>query len=369
MKITHFIRNFEVGGLETIVLRLAEKQVSKGHVVRVVCIEKEENPVLDYVGRGFDVVKIDKKGKVFALIRVLCELIFNRPDIINTHNFLSNVYGAYVAWLLRTPLVLTLHSGIAPEPFEFKRQSLFFPQHIVCVSDAIQSLLLDSCKGKVKTANTSVINNGIDPDEFGGKPLLNARNEFGISPDDIVVGTVGRLHSVNNQKILMEAIHALAHKFDNIRLLIVGDGPLRKELVHLSTSLGINDRVHMVGNRRDVYRLLSVMDIFVLPSLTEGSPISLIEAMSSRLPVIASDVGAIPKIINNGVNGFVIPPGDIDRLVKRIALLIEDKEKAFELGENAFQTIRKSHSMEKMYLSYQHIYENINHNEPISKSF
>lgn len=366
MKITHVIRNFEIGGLETVVLRLAEMQAINGHRVRVVCVEKEGQGVLDYMGRGFEIINLNKKNKYIALIRVLVELITNRPEVVHTHNFLSNVYGAYSAFFLRIPVVLTLHSGEDRDPLELKRWSLFLPRHIACVSKEIMSSILSSTKGRIQTYRISAVTNGIDPQIFVDSSGSDVRSEFGISADKIIFGTVGRLQPVKNQRILIEALEILNRKFEKIRLMIVGDGPLLKELELLAIFLGVRDKVCMTGSRNDVSSILSSMDIFVLPSLAEGAPISLIEAMSAKKPVIASAVGGIVDVINDGVNGFVIPVGDVDALVNRIEFLVKEGGKAAEIAENGYRTICNNYSMERMYSSYQDIYENINYNKSIS---
>lgn len=359
MKITHFIRNFEIGGLESVVLRLAELQAFSGHEVRIVCIEKEQQAVLNYSATNINIVKLNKSSKLLALIRVFFELIRNRPDVINTHNFLANVYGSYAGHLLRIPICLTLHSGDNQNPKEFKRRSMSIPRHFICVSSKIKEILLSSADKNISQDNVSIINNGIDPDSFVNTALSNARQEFGISENTFLVGTVGRLQSIKNQKILLEAIAVLSKNNENIYVLVVGDGPLRYELESLSVSLEIQKKVCFAGSRNDVARLLAEMDVFVLPSLAEGSPISLIEAMSVRLPVVATAVGAIPNIIQNGINGYLIPPADLPALVNRLDYISENRELSKEVGERAYETVQKEYSMDKMKLSYYEIYKKL----------
>ena len=359
MKITHFIRNFEIGGLESVVLRLAELQVVNGYEVRIVCIEKEQQAVLDYSATNINIVKLNKKSRLLTLIRVFFELIRNRPDVINTHNFLANVYGAYVGHLLRIPICLTLHSGDCHCPKEFRRPSMFVPHHFICVSSKIKDMLLSSTDGNINEDLVSIINNGIDPGSFVNTELSNAREEFEISKNTFLVGTVGRLQPIKNQKILLEAIAVLSKKNVNVHLLVIGDGPLRYDLESLSISLGIQNKVCFAGSRNDVARLLAGMDVFVLPSLAEGSPISLIEAMSVGLPVVATAVGAIPNIIQNKINGYLVPSADLPALVKRLKYIIENTKLSNDVGKRAYETIQKEHSMDKMLLSYYEIYKNI----------
>lgn len=356
MKITHIIRNFEIGGLETVVLRLARIQVSKGMKVRIVCIEKEIGPTLIHEDCGLEIVKIDKRNNLVGMCKVFFELLHNRPDIINTHNFLANVYGGYVGVLLRIPVCLTLHSGAKQNSYEYERKSTFIPRRYICVSDDIKNNLLACSAGQIHADQIEVILNGIDPSELSKESSSNIREELNIYKDDLLIGTVGRLHPVKNQILLIDAIARLKHEIANIKLLVVGDGPLRGELESRTKELNIEDLVTFVGSRSDVPVLLKGMDIFVLPSLYEGSPISLIEALGMRLPVVASSVGAIPNIIQNGSNGFLVKPDDIDNLVSVIQELAKNQQIRKRVGDNGYRSIVENFSMEKMQHNYNEAY-------------
>lgn len=144
MKITHVIRNFEIGGLEVIVKRIADLQVARGNHVRVICIEKECTATIDLTASRFKDIRINKQNKYIAIVKDFFEILFNRPEIIHTHNFLSNTYGAIVGCLLRVPICLTLHSGEHLTDKEFQKKHIQLPYHYTCVSEQIRDVLLSN---------------------------------------------------------------------------------------------------------------------------------------------------------------------------------------------------------------------------------
>jgi glycosyltransferase involved in cell wall biosynthesis len=173
---------------------------------------------------------------------------------------------------------------------------------------------------------TSIVYNGIEIDKFtNSDPKLRDRHRklIGIEPTDFVFGNVGRLHVQKGHKFLLQA-------FVNVncraRLAIVGDGELRDELAALADRLQISDRVLFLGARADVAEFLSVIDVFVLPSLWEGQPIALLEALAIGKPCIVSNIDGIPEIIENGVNGYLVNPRDIQELARMMNLAIEYPE-------------------------------------------
>lgn len=362
MKITHFIRNLEIGGLEAIVLKLAEIQRVHGNTVRVVCIEKERTKVLPQPNEAIIINKFNKINKTHALLRTMFELLRYRPDIINSHNVMPNVYGAIGGHLLKIPSILTLHSGEKTSVAEFNRKTNSLVKHIVCVSDQIALKLSDSAAHHISHTPRSEINNGIDVAQYINHDGSKLRAEFGFSSEDVVIGSVGRLQSVKNHKLLIDAVKSLSGKFGNLKVLLVGDGPLRKELERYASSLGMQNAIIFAGYRSDIPAILSAMDIFALPSLAEGSPIALLEAMAAKLPVIASAVGSIPKIIQNNVNGITVPPDDLSSFNSSLSNLVNNLDSARRLGSKGYHTVKSDHSMQKMYASYQEIYENYCHN-------
>lgn len=209
---------------------------------------------------------------------------------------------------------------------QIDRVLLTYTDRIICVCRSDYDKAIDV--GVAHPDRTSIVYNGIEIDKFS-HPLGNenerhqhrnsARQLFGIDPTEFIFGNVGRLHEQKGHEYLLRAFA----KLDNCsRLAIVGDGELRDELILLADELKISDRVLFLGARNDVSEFLAAIDTFVLPSLWEGQPIALLEALASGKLCIASNVNGIPEIIN-GVNGYLVPPQDINALATAMKLAID----------------------------------------------
>lgn len=361
MRIIHVIRNFEIGGLETIVCRLAKAQLKLGHDVSVICIEKERGATINCGGEGLEVYYVNKTNSFNGLVKVFYKILKTSPDVLHTHNFLANVYGAYTARLLGVPVTLTLHSGTDRYLEEFLRSSMFVPKHIVCVSDEIRNTMV-SINPKLVDIPTSVIKNGIDPSGFSPNSQIDIGSllsEFNFHKDNCIIGAVGRLHEVKNHRTLLKAFRKVCERNENARLLLIGEGDLLDDLIDYSVKLGVGEKVCFTGSRTDIPDLLQLMHIFVLPSLKEGTPISLLEAMSSKRPIIASTVGAIPQILTDKVNGYLIDPTDADCLADRIIHLLENPGVAQKMGNYALETVEAGYSIGSMCEAYHRVYSEI----------
>ena len=179
----------------------------------------------------------------------------------------------------------------------------------------------------------------------------------------IVVGSVGRLAEVKNQGSLLDAIHILLkirpQWRDNLRFVLVGDGPLRQRLQQQAIELGIADFVWLAGDREDIPRLLQAMDIFVLPSLAEGISNTLLEAMATGLPVVATQVGGNPELIEDGHNGCLVPVSDAQALAETLQGLIESPAARKRMGENGLQKIRQSFDWDSTVEAYLGVYDEL----------
>jgi len=185
------------------------------------------------------------------------------------------------------------------------------------------------------------------------------KSEFGIPEDTVVIGTVGRLAEAKGQRYLLEALAVLKDKFPRIRLLIAGDGPLRKELEDYAETLGIKQNVFFLGMRRDIPELLSVMDIFVLPSLWEGLPNALLEAMAGSRSIIVADIPSFREIIDSKDVGILIPPGDSAALAEALRLLLEDSNIREAMGRNAKQRCSLLFDIKAVVRAYTGLFESI----------
>jgi glycosyltransferase involved in cell wall biosynthesis len=263
------------------------------------------------------------------------------PNIVHTHKYKDSILASIVARCLRVPHVVRVVHGM-PEPFKglknFKMAGYtlvdrfvtrWFVDKVVAVSFDLETVLAPI----YGTDRVTCIHNGIDLETVHVAAQRTVkRKEWQIDDRAIVIGTVGRLVPVKGQSILLESFRTLRNSKYNVKLLLVGDGPLRGHLEAEVKRLSLEQEVLFAGHQEQSYDFINMMDIFVLPSLHEGIPMVLLEALALKKPVIASRVGGIPEVVSHGTSGILVKPANPDELATGLKRLVEDHEKAQQLG-------------------------------------
>ena len=266
-----------------------------------------------------------------------------RFDIVHTHKYKDTILAAPVARWAGVPHVVRTVHGLT-EPFSGvkawkmavyesveRRVHQQYVGTLLAVSSEIERRLR-------QTGATDVvcIRNGIQLNALSDRSMRSAiRKAFGVTDDVCLIGSVGRLTPVKGFPHLIKAVQLLTEQGLCVKLWLVGDGILNEELCRLAQDSGIGERVVMLGHREDTPELLQAMDMFVLPSLHEGIPMALLEAMAAGLPVIATRVGGIPEVIEDRVSGILVEPGDPDGLALMCRRLMHDAVSAERLGQAA----------------------------------
>jgi glycosyltransferase involved in cell wall biosynthesis len=285
------------------------------------------------------VLCLDKPpGLRFEVIRRAREAFRRlRPDVVHTHQIGALLYAGPAARRERVPLVVhTEHSNhVANQTGLIRRARIRalwglagrYATRFFCVSADIAEAV--TAYGVVPRSKTGVVPNGIDTASFemgGDTPSL--RRDLGIPDNAKVVGTVGRLAEVKRQDLLVRALPRVS----DAHLLLVGDGPEMPALRQLVAELGLTDHVHFAGYQSRPQHFLHLMDVFALPSRLEGMPLAILEAWASSLPVAATRVGGVPKMVEHGTNGLLVEPGDERALADAIASLLAEPDRAQRLG-------------------------------------
>jgi glycosyltransferase involved in cell wall biosynthesis len=285
-----------------------------------------------------------------------------RFDLLQTHLMDSNFYGAVSGFLGRFPVVAVEH-GDAHHPGKTHIQKIK-PKTISYLADswvAVSRFTRDALvrRFNVPEKKIRVIPNGIPMDVYttGGGKI--SRRDLGLPDDSLVLGAVGSLYPVKGHRYLIEAAARLAPLYPGLHVVIAGSGGEEQRLRDLARDLGVAERVHLLGRRNDIPDLLKAFDMFVLPSESEAHPLSLCEAMATGLPSVASDVGGVPEVIENGRSGLLVPPGDIDALAKAVKDLIESRDLRERLGTQARERVRQEYSTERMLERYSDLYEEV----------
>jgi len=204
-----------------------------------------------------------------------------------------------------------------------------------------------------------VIDNGIDLTRFRDTiSPETVKEEFRLKKEVTIIGTIGNLGDEKGHVYLLRAARNIVKYVKSVKFLFIGDGPLRGDLENEATQLGIGDHIIFTGFRTDIPNLLSIMDIFVLPSVKEGLPMVLLEAMAAKKPVIATRVGAIPRVVDNG-NGILVEPRDAEGLEKAIVSLLTNEEKRRKYASAGFETVRTQFSSERMSSEYFDLYREL----------
>jgi len=206
---------------------------------------------------------------------------------------------------------------------------------------------------------TEVIPSGVDTERFRPRPEIRAqaRDRLGLAIDDAVIGTVGRLEVRKGTAMLLEAAALLAKKgLSELRVVVVGDGPLRDELPALAARLGIADRVRLLGDRSDIPEILAALDVFVLPSRSEGMSNALLEAMATALPVVATAVGGNPEVVSAEMTGVLVPPDDVNTMAEAMQRLVESPTLATQLGVAARRRVEECYGARAMVRRLEAVY-------------
>jgi len=280
-----------------------------------------------------------------------------RVDIVHTHGSKAGLVGRPAALLAGVPaVVMTVHNSIFHHHLPGWKVSLFaaserflagYTARIIAVSEALRRELID--REGVSPERVVTVYNGIAPDAFCiGPDREYLERVTGIPAGRKVVGTVARLAPQKGLKYLLKAASRLSARGEGLSYVIVGDGPLRGELEKEVLDLNLSGRVFFTGQRLDVHRLMPCFDVFVLPSVSEGLPLTILEAMAAGRPVISTRVGGIPEVIEDGVNGLLVNPGDASGLARAIEYITGDEEISRRMGGQARERVVKHFNSRKM---------------------
>ncbi|MEW5804348.1 MAG: glycosyltransferase [bacterium] len=287
------------------------------------------------------------------LVQLFRSLKANRIQLLHTHGYRSDILGLICARAARIPVVTTLHGWTAMDwkvrrYEDVQRWGLPFFSAIIAVSEEIKDRLIRQ-RG-IDPGKITVLQNAVSlPHEADGwaQPADRGqiRRQFDCDPDAPVIGFVGRLSPEKNPADLLRATSLLARRIPNMLCWIVGEGPERSALENQAMSLGITQRVRFLGFQAQISRIYKALDVLAITSSTEGTPMALLEAMSWGIPVVSTRVGGIGALLEHGVDGFLVNPGDTAGLVRSLERVLSDPELAHEMGKTAREKVRVEFAM------------------------
>jgi len=288
-------------------------------------------------------------------------LTSNFFDLVHSHGYFADIIGVSAAKVLKIPHISTCHGFISNDRNlalynSIDRLLLCFSDKIIAVSEQIKDDLERS--GIIKS-KISVIQNAVQTIHKAENYEENRRKKrlaLAIKDEEFIVGYVGRLSDEKGVQYLIEAGMLLMETGMPCKILIIGDGPKRKELEDMVKMKGLEDNIIFTGFQTNIEEWMSLLDIFVLPSLTEGTPMALLEAMAFGLPVVASDVGGIPEIIDSGENGILVPAANPDKIEEAISTICKDNYFRTKLSEMAKKTIRSKFNINEWVNKIESVY-------------
>lgn len=361
IKILHLIETTEPGGAETVLVELASGVGSGFTSVGGVLgegwtssqLENRNIPVFYLpLERSLDWRWVARLGKLIRL---------NKIDLIQSHEFTMNCYATLAAKRAGIPIVCTAHGkNYYPERY-YRRWAYRWAARnasaFVAVSENLKMFL---CK-EIGVRNDEILTilNGVDLNHFDNPSYDRGpiRASLGIANKMHVVITVAALFKVKGHIDLLNAASRLCQSRKDIVFLIVGEGSLEESLREQTKNLRISNNVKFLGFRSDVPQLLAASDVFVLPSYSEGMPISIIEAMAAGLPIVATNVGGIPEVVENGANGYLVEPGEPEALANKISTIVANRDVARCFGTNSRDRARSKFRLKRMISEYERLYE------------
>ena len=372
-RILHFIESEGVYGAESVILNLSQQMKKSSRYIPVVgCIvahADSEDALYDAaIALGLEAVKIPiNNSRLLSDLPAAATQLKNlNIDLIHSHGYKPSVFGFVIRLMKKIPVIATCHLWFEPSKGPLKMRAMimlekffyrWFPK-VIAVSEPIKNILL---KSNLSSTQVDIVRNGVDiPDQqFDSIEIQSLRSSLNISPNDFCVLNSARLTRQKAQWTLIKAASILKQQNENVRILIVGEGDLAEELRAQIEAEHVADYVQLLGFRRDVNKLLSLVDVFALPSIDEGMPMSLLEAAAARKPIISTLVGDIGKLIQHEHTGLVIPREDPAALAAAIVQLKKSSDFAQQLARNAHQNMVDNYSSEAMSKLYFDIYREL----------
>lgn len=365
INILHVTYDMRIGGTEMVIKNIIEGSDSNRFCMSIFCIEDTLGPWgVDLQSKGIEVNSYSRKpGFDWGLIRRLREAIAKQNiHIVHCHQYSPWVYGAIASSLLGVKVIFTEHGRFYPDSTNFKRR-LVNPL-ILKLTDAVTAisnstrLALNEFEF-INLQKVKVIYNGIAPLKSSPMASRKLKKSLGILENEQVIGTISRFDPIKNHKMLLSAFHLLIQKNERVKLLIVGDGEERANIESLIRTLGLKSKVILTGYQKNPTEFLSLMNIFLLPSLSEGTSMTLLEAMSLGKPCVVTDAGGNSEIVIDDETGKVTSNDVALEFSQAISTLLESPSLMKKMGENASLKFANSFNESVMNKRYGELYEEL----------
>jgi sugar transferase (PEP-CTERM/EpsH1 system associated) len=365
--ICQVVHSLNIGGAEVLAARLARGLADRYRFV-FACLDEPGTMSQSLRGEGFAVEWIGRRpGVDFGCMRRLAAVCRRHGvDVLHAHQYTPFFYGVTSRRWRRPPVLFTEHGRWFPDHPRWRRvllnrMMLRRGDRVVAVGESVRQALIHN-EG-FSPCRVAVIYNGIDPVAFRHDTdrRTAVRESLGLCEDDFVIAQVARLDAIKDHATAIRTIQRVADRLDRARLILVGDGPQHDAIVAEIDRRGMGEQVRMLGLRHDIAQLLAAADVFLLTSVSEGIPVTVLEAMAVGLPVVSTDVGGMAEIVRPGKTGFLVPAGDDAWLADAILDLAGDPALRARLGQAGRNRVETVFSQEQMHAAYARLYEEMIH--------
>jgi sugar transferase (PEP-CTERM/EpsH1 system associated) len=366
VRVMHVLFSLRTGGTELGVVKLANA-LDRSRVVSAICSCKPADAVKSRLRSDVKLFEFDRRDGNDPMFVARLARLFRRerPDVVHTHSWGTLCEGLVAARLAGVRRVVHGEHGTMEtrgHNLRVQRLAWGWTDGVLSVSSRLAERL--SAQVGYPLDSIKVIRNGIDTARFRPDKRDAARHSFGLGPRDVVIGTAGRLVPVKDHATLLNALALLKSQGVAFRAIIAGDGPLRATLAALAGSTGLAHAVDFLGERGDIEDVMAACDVFALSSTSEGLSNTIMEAMATGLPVVATDVGGTEELVEDGRTGLLVPPSDPAAFAAALADLAKDEAKRHSMGLAGRQRMERDYSLDRMIHAYEELYLGLNGRAP-----
>jgi len=369
IKIVFVITSTGVGGAEKILYHTSTS-LDPARYFPSICSLKEKGEIArDIEEAGIEVHCLtmadgDRFGGWFASLTALFRLtryLFKvRPTIVHSFLFRANILSRIAAFFAGVPLIISSVRVMGGEKNYYhtvEKITSFMVDHYITVSESVKDYLIH--KADLLPEKITTVYNGVTLNWTGAGMEDKVSMPFGLEPQDSVVLSMGRLHRQKGYDYFIRAIARVKREVPRVKVLIAGEGEEENNLKNLVRSLDLTKEIIFTGLSLDVGKILSFTGLFVLPSLWEGMPNAVLEAMSAAKPVVATHVGGVPELVADGETGILVPPEDTEALARAIVDLLQDPPRGRSMGEAGRERVQAHFSMTAMVTKTDYLYQEL----------
>lgn len=359
-KVLHVTKHLRPGGRERIIVDICNELCTQS-IEPTVCCLISGGSLKNELKSNVKVINLNKKKGVDlkVVLRLLKYVKINKINVIHSHNPGTLFYCVFAKLFLPDVIIVNTEHGFVDKQIlrkKIKENILYkFLDYNVAVSENLKKIIINTSFFKSNN-NLITIYNGA-PDEKVNETKIKSKNRYDMDPDIFNIGVVARLEKIKNHEGLIREFKRVLEYNSKMHLWIAGAGKQEGFIRKIIKILNVASKVTVMGERNDIKYFLNAIDLFVLPSLSEGLPISVIEAMRAKLPIIVTDVGGNNELIINNFNGILVNINRFDNLRYAILKTFTDTLYRNMLGENARKTYLNNFTIENTAIKYRHLYE------------